>query len=398
MKSLKMKLSLIFVVSIIFFSIIAVYAANIEYTLTLDGEAIEFGETYEVEGGEEVLFKIILPEGARLSAVGYVIGVNGDVNQLNNSEVKITIPEGEVGESNRISFSAAYMDEDGNQVQMAWKSFIINYVNNCEDEENTESQINMTIKFGSKTLNNKSSINVEGGDIINVKATSTVASIQRIGYYFSTETSAEDIVDIYEDEIDIVIPEEEPGTIKYLWIEAIATNDDGTVNTVTKTGWQQIKLIYSEISVDGELNSNQQSQDINVEYTVDESYTIIIPPDLILNLEENVVPQEVAAENVRLSLGKNLVVNMKSANWSEKDKYRVIFDMDSIIKYNIKKGISKNLIDTEITDNNVELLNLSAGETEENVYLKFFTTKENISKATKSGKHTDVLTFSCELK
>lgn len=238
-------LSVVMLATVILPIIVVNAASTVNYELTLDGKAISFGKTYEVEGGEKVVFEGSATEGGRITTVSYQIGKDGKTTPSAGSKVTLTIPEANPGTETKIYLNVGGKDAEGNVIQLGWKNFTVKYAEEPEEEDTTP-QVNMTIKLGTKTLTHKSSVEVEGGEVVNVKATSTKASIQRIGYYFATKTSYDDIVDIYEDEINIVIPKEAPGTTKYLMIEAVATNDDGTANTTTKTGWKQIKLVYPE--------------------------------------------------------------------------------------------------------------------------------------------------------
>lgn len=147
-----------------------------------------------------------------------------------------------------------------------------------------------------------------------------------------------------------------------------------------------------------ELTSGNNSQEITVNYTVGQSYTIIIPSDLNLVTEDSAPAQLVAAKNVRLNSDENLTVTMTSANYDNTEGYRVSFEGDSHIKYEVKKGTTEDAVNEKITDNNVELLNLTSGTTEDSLYLKFYTTDQYIKEAIKAGKHTDVLTFACEVE
>lgn len=114
--------------------------------------------------------------------------------------------------------------------------------------EGAECQVSMTVTLGDKVLENNNIYTVNGGEEIIVEASSSVSGIKCIGYYYQNGdgTKMEEIVDIYSDKISIIIPEVQLGTRKILRIEAIADNDDGTENTITKTGWHNFILQYGE--------------------------------------------------------------------------------------------------------------------------------------------------------
>ena len=249
MNIFKRRISLILSVVMLATAILPIVVVNaastVDYDLTLAGKAISFEKTYEVEGGEKIVFDASI-SGGSVATIGYKLGNNAETLYSNNSKVTLTIPEGTVGSTDVMYLTAAGFDADGNTIKMGWKHFFVKYVE--PEEEDTTCQVDMTIKLGSKTLTHKSSIEVKGGEVIKVNAKSSKAGIERIGYYYY-DTSAGKITDIYEDSIEIVLPTEKPGTVKYLFIEAVADNDNGEPNTITKTGWVQIKLKYAEEEV-----------------------------------------------------------------------------------------------------------------------------------------------------
>lgn len=148
-----------------------------------------------------------------------------------------------------------------------------------------------------------------------------------------------------------------------------------------------------------ELNTTNGSKEITVDYTVNEGYTIVIPSDLTLVEEDSAAAQLVSAKDVRVNAGEKLTVTMTSANYDvTNNNYRVVYDGNSYIKYEVKQGESANAVDEAITTNGTVLLDIDAGTTSQTKYLKFFTTQEYVEEATKAGKHEDKLTFVCEVK
>lgn len=139
-----------------------------------------------------------------------------------------------------------------------------------------------------------------------------------------------------------------------------------------------------------------EKQDVTVDYTIGEKYTVIIPADMTLVEKTNAQAQKVEAKDVRLTSNKTLTVTMSSAN-----NYRVNFDK-SYINYMIEQGDSENGTMTLIADNSttspVNLFTVESGATAKSTYLKFYTTADEIVKATQAGVHEDKLTFSCEVK
>ena len=101
-------------------------------------------------------------------------------------------------------------------------------------------QVSMTVKMGTTTLTNGGRYNVQGGEKITVSASSSKADIERIGYAYGNDPT----IDIYSNKITIDVPYKANGTVMNLYIEAIAENDDGSKNTITKTGWMKYTLVY----------------------------------------------------------------------------------------------------------------------------------------------------------
>lgn len=244
-KRISLILSIVMLATAILPIVVVNAASTVNYDLTLDGKAISFGSTYEVEGGEKVVFEASATEGGRITTMSYQID-KGTTNPSAGSKLTITIPTGEVGTTKTIYLNAGGKDVDGNVIQLGWKNFKVKYVE-PEVEEDTTPQVSMTIKMGSKTLGEGSKVEVEGGEKITVSAVSTKAPIERIGYYFYANGKKEgSTTDIYEDNITITVPTGAAGSKRYLYIEAVAENDNGEPNTITKTGWVEITLNYKE--------------------------------------------------------------------------------------------------------------------------------------------------------
>jgi hypothetical protein len=142
------------------------------------------------------------------------------------------------------------------------------------------------------------------------------------------------------------------------------------------------------------INQNSASQEstVTVTYTVADSYEVTIPADVTLTSDGSYQGTgEVKAENVLIEDGKVLNVKLTSANAGEatdatgyvlKDKSGA-----SSIAYEIKKG------DAAVANGSV-VLAVSAGTTvEQTASLTFATSEDKVSAVTKSGAHTDTLTF-----
>ena len=101
-----------------------------------------------------------------------------------------------------------------------------------------ECQVTMSATMGTRVLQNNGKYNVQGGEKIVIKAESTESDIAFIAYYFSTQ-KFEDRTKIYKNTANITVPQGKAGTSINLYVEPVASNDNGSANTTTKTGWQK---------------------------------------------------------------------------------------------------------------------------------------------------------------
>lgn len=102
-------------------------------------------------------------------------------------------------------------------------------------------QVRMIAELDGTVLREGQTYSVKAGDQIRISAFSTEAEIHKIGYYSNVNM---DIRDIFDNDTVIYLPAFEEGTRIQLFVEAVADNDDGSANTVTKTGWQKFILEY----------------------------------------------------------------------------------------------------------------------------------------------------------
>lgn len=121
---------------------------------------------------------------------------------------------------------------------------------------------------------------------------------------------------------------------------------------------------------------------MEVTYGVTEGYVITIPDSVNFSNDTLTVEGEVKASNVIIPDGKSLKVSLVSANG-----FKLLYSGSEIV-YTLKNG------ETEVASGDTVLTVLAgstglAGSTK----LTFSTTTENIAAATKSGAHTDTLTF-----
>ena len=124
-------------------------------------------------------------------------------------------------------------------------------IKNCSNSE----YVSMFVQLGDVYMENFQEYEISKEDEIIVNASSENGPIAFTGYFFMlvnpdeyTEEQIEnfkiyeDIVDVYSSTLTINVPNVEIGTKLLLWIEAVDVTDDGTDNTLTKTGWQGFYL------------------------------------------------------------------------------------------------------------------------------------------------------------
>ena len=118
------------------------------------------------------------------------------------------------------------------------------------------SEVTMTVKMGSTTMKAGKTYEVTGGEKINVTA-SSAAGIAFIGYRFVKNGTLGTITDEYSDSLTFTVPAGQVGTTIAVRIEAVANNDDGSSNTVTKTGWREYYLKYVSEEQDDPVVANK---------------------------------------------------------------------------------------------------------------------------------------------
>lgn len=102
-------------------------------------------------------------------------------------------------------------------------------------------QVWMSVRLNGKELQTETRYSIKPDDTISIHAGSSEAGIAKIGYYSNLN---EEIRDTFDENVSITVPKHPSGTAVVLAIEAVADNDDGTPNTVTKTGWEKYYFVY----------------------------------------------------------------------------------------------------------------------------------------------------------
>ena len=164
-------------------------------------------------------------------------------------------------------------------------------------------------------------------------------------------------------------------------------------------------------AVSGEPGFAADDDTMIVNYTVQDSYTVTIPPDVTFN--DGLSSEHfVNATNVLINPDKKLVVNLTSNHYIDDDGiYYLVCGDNSWIRYYINvttyNDVDGNVVggqESPVTNEDHFLNVLSGakypGKNERGsagvggfVKLTFKTTQEFIDNATKSGNHEDTLTF-----
>lgn len=102
-------------------------------------------------------------------------------------------------------------------------------------------QVWMSVRLNGTELQRETRYSIKPNDTIGIHAGSSKTGIAKIGYYSNLN---EEIRDTFDENVSITVPKHPSGTAVVLVIEAVADNDDGTPNTVTKTGWEKYYFVY----------------------------------------------------------------------------------------------------------------------------------------------------------
>ena len=84
---------------------------------------------------------------------------------------------------------------------------------------------------------------VRGGETIEARSRSD-QGIAFIGYYFNEDNENSEIIDVEGGYLSLTLPEKQSGERITLFIEAVANNDTGLANSITKTGWRKFVFEY----------------------------------------------------------------------------------------------------------------------------------------------------------
>ena len=102
-------------------------------------------------------------------------------------------------------------------------------------------QVWMKVLLNGTELQERTKYTVKPNDTIDIHAGSSEAGIAMIGYYSNLN---EEPREFYDENGSITVPDHPSGTAVVLVVEAVADNDNGIDNTVTKTGWKKYYFVY----------------------------------------------------------------------------------------------------------------------------------------------------------
>lgn len=209
----------------------------------VNGEKMVDGGTYNVCPGDIITVEASSGE-AIVERIGYCFGYGSDeeIIDVYNNHIEIIVPEMAYGYTERLCIEVIASNDNGSPntvTKSGWKKYYLNYV-----EESSECQINMYAEVNGEKMVNKGQYKVSSGDIITIEASSEEATIAFISHYISPDSNFDNRIKVKGNRAEIVVPEAEGGSVKYLYVEPVANNDDGSPNTVSKTGWQKYILEY----------------------------------------------------------------------------------------------------------------------------------------------------------
>lgn len=105
-------------------------------------------------------------------------------------------------------------------------------------------QVSMYAELNGTKMEDGGRYNVNVGDIVRIQSSSTEAPVAFISYYFAPTSNYNERIKVNDNHVEIVIPDAAIGTLQTLYVETVAENDDGTQNTITKTGWKKYEFEY----------------------------------------------------------------------------------------------------------------------------------------------------------
>ncbi|MBP3655385.1 MAG: hypothetical protein J6K32_01675 [Clostridia bacterium] len=219
---------------------------EMEYTVSVGGEALLPGGMTTVRGGERIRLKA-LGGGMNISVIAYALG-DEEIVPKHDNVAYVDVPYGREGERFDLSvYATGRMNEDDTTVIGDWKVYSFIYEDAAQgvnkDTPTGPARTTMDVFFGGQKLTAGERIFVRPGDVIDVSAYSD-AGVAFTGMYLVKNGEIGGIVDYPAGTASFVCPQNESGDELRLYIEAVGKNDNGKPGTITKTGWQEVILCY----------------------------------------------------------------------------------------------------------------------------------------------------------
>ena len=158
-----------------------------------------------------------------------------------------------------------------------------------------------------------------------------------------------------------------------------------------------LSLGVAVFAEDKELSQTTKNGDVEVSYTIADSaatgtYTVTIPANVAITDLTNGNELEISADKITLLVSKKLTIKLASQNSYvlKKDSSTSQIPYTCLVGTE-KKAVPADGIILEVTGEGA--MKTTSGSTKLNVS----TTADNINSATETGKHYDILTFTCEV-
>lgn len=166
-----------------------------------------------------------------------------DFYDEDGEHLEIGIPEEYFGTRKALIIESVLKTNQGRDDATRRSGWQIYYINLGEN-------ITLSTKLNGEDIYTAGKYTVKGGDKVTVSATPLVDSdISFIGYYYAADNPYRfitDVISVAGNKAEIILPDEEPGTELYLYIEPVDKLDDGRISHVTKTGWKEYTLVWGD--------------------------------------------------------------------------------------------------------------------------------------------------------
>ena len=249
MNIFKKRISLILSVVMLAVAILPVFivsattAGIADIEVTIDGKTLKVGDSYEVEGGEEITVTATCADKTVDRIAYYYADASKDMKVITGSTTSFTAPTGEEGTTRTLKVAASVEGK----VQ-SWHSYVLDYA----VKEVVEPTVKL--KYNSKTIENLATALIKPGASLSIVATPE-SSIKSIQYKWNDESWMN--IEGATSEVINVPAEYVNGTVQKLYIRAVKV--DGT-----KTSAQVYILVMQDgvpqVSLVAKLGSTEMSE------------------------------------------------------------------------------------------------------------------------------------------